>query len=249
MHAHNTQPKGPAHSETEYLCLATLNFLLSPQETPAESREKNRPCALLGFFDDHDIWHFLSAAALFFSFLVSFATPRAAHLCCPALTPLVTPPAAYLSFLLSLVPCSLYLASMSWWPLVPALCLHTDSLLMGKPPLHSGLFIPSALLLGQHSSAKPLDPYIFFLGLGLSVPLIFLGPGSPPRQPSWGVRAPLTALPDPVVSHLSEGLQGHWSRWDTPGHPMRPPVLSHPCFWAFLIHVVSPSTLSPLDGA
>uniref|UniRef100_A0A8C0PCI0 SID1 transmembrane family member 1 n=1 Tax=Canis lupus familiaris TaxID=9615 RepID=A0A8C0PCI0_CANLF len=39
--------------------------------TPAESREKNRECILLDFFDDHDVWHFLSATALFFSFLVS----------------------------------------------------------------------------------------------------------------------------------------------------------------------------------
>uniref|UniRef100_A0A669QUV5 SID1 transmembrane family member 1 n=1 Tax=Phasianus colchicus TaxID=9054 RepID=A0A669QUV5_PHACC len=44
--------------------------LSSWEETPAESREKNRSCILLGFFDDHDVWHFLSAAALFFSFLV-----------------------------------------------------------------------------------------------------------------------------------------------------------------------------------
>ncbi|KFU86460.1 SID1 transmembrane family member 1, partial [Chaetura pelagica] len=44
--------------------------LSSWEETPAESREKNRPCILMDFFDDHDVWHFLSAAALFFSFLV-----------------------------------------------------------------------------------------------------------------------------------------------------------------------------------
>uniref|UniRef100_A0A8C3XLJ5 SID1 transmembrane family member 1 n=1 Tax=Chelydra serpentina TaxID=8475 RepID=A0A8C3XLJ5_CHESE len=51
--------------------------LSSWEETPAESREKNRPCVLLGFFDDHDVWHFLSAAALFFSFLVTVAlVPR-----------------------------------------------------------------------------------------------------------------------------------------------------------------------------
>uniref|UniRef100_A0A669R5Q6 SID1 transmembrane family member 1 n=1 Tax=Phasianus colchicus TaxID=9054 RepID=A0A669R5Q6_PHACC len=51
--------------------------LSSWEETPAESREKNRSCILLGFFDDHDVWHFLSAAALFFSFLVSPAPGRA----------------------------------------------------------------------------------------------------------------------------------------------------------------------------
>ncbi|XP_007956371.1 SID1 transmembrane family member 1 [Orycteropus afer afer] len=44
--------------------------LSSWEGTPAESREKNQECILLDFFDDHDIWHFLSATALFFSFLV-----------------------------------------------------------------------------------------------------------------------------------------------------------------------------------
>lgn len=40
------------------------------QKTPAESREHNRDCILLSFFDDHDVWHFLSSTALFGSFLI-----------------------------------------------------------------------------------------------------------------------------------------------------------------------------------
>ncbi|KAM9320410.1 SID1 transmembrane family member 1 [Gastrophryne carolinensis] len=44
--------------------------LSSWEESPAESREKNRECILMHFFDDHDVWHFLSATAMFFSFLV-----------------------------------------------------------------------------------------------------------------------------------------------------------------------------------
>lgn len=44
--------------------------LSSWEESPAQSREKNRECILMHFFDDHDVWHFVSATAMFFSFLV-----------------------------------------------------------------------------------------------------------------------------------------------------------------------------------
>uniref|UniRef100_A0A8C2A320 SID1 transmembrane family, member 2 n=1 Tax=Cyprinus carpio TaxID=7962 RepID=A0A8C2A320_CYPCA len=47
-----------------------LQGLSTWQKTPAESREHNRECILLSFFDDHDIWHFLSSIAMFGSFLV-----------------------------------------------------------------------------------------------------------------------------------------------------------------------------------
>ncbi|GBP76103.1 SID1 transmembrane family member 1 [Eumeta japonica] len=37
-------------------------------ETPALSRSNNQFCTLLQLYDSHDIWHFLSAVAMFFSF-------------------------------------------------------------------------------------------------------------------------------------------------------------------------------------
>ncbi|XP_043279627.1 SID1 transmembrane family member 1-like isoform X2 [Venturia canescens] len=47
-----------------------INKSISWALTPAQSRIYNKPCALLNFFDSHDIWHFLSALAMFFSFMV-----------------------------------------------------------------------------------------------------------------------------------------------------------------------------------
>ncbi|GFO22380.1 sid1 transmembrane family member 1 [Plakobranchus ocellatus] len=40
------------------------------QTSPAGSREGNRMCIFLSFYDSHDIWHFLSAMSMFFSFLI-----------------------------------------------------------------------------------------------------------------------------------------------------------------------------------
>ncbi|KAG5453827.1 SID1 transmembrane member 1 [Clonorchis sinensis] len=38
--------------------------------TPAQSRALNHPCLLFDFYDAHDIWHFLSASSMFFSFMM-----------------------------------------------------------------------------------------------------------------------------------------------------------------------------------
>lgn len=46
-----------------------LSNLTSWQKSPARSREGNKKCYLLEFYDYHDVWHFLSACALFLSFL------------------------------------------------------------------------------------------------------------------------------------------------------------------------------------
>ncbi|VUZ57405.1 unnamed protein product [Hymenolepis diminuta] len=37
--------------------------------TPAQSRALNQPCIFLGFYDVHDVWHFLSSTSMFFSFM------------------------------------------------------------------------------------------------------------------------------------------------------------------------------------
>lgn len=48
-----------------------IHKTISWDRTPAQSRLYNRPCfPLLNFFDSHDVWHFLSALAMFFSFMV-----------------------------------------------------------------------------------------------------------------------------------------------------------------------------------
>ncbi|XP_017769437.1 PREDICTED: SID1 transmembrane family member 1-like [Nicrophorus vespilloides] len=50
-------------------CYFFLNASTVWSATPAESRQLNQPCILMGFYDTHDVWHLLSAPALYFSFM------------------------------------------------------------------------------------------------------------------------------------------------------------------------------------
>ncbi|KAF2901357.1 hypothetical protein ILUMI_04829 [Ignelater luminosus] len=63
-----------------YLFLAIITwgvafrfFLMNSSQwmvSPAESRQRNTHCVAMDFYDNHDIWHFSSASALFFSFML-----------------------------------------------------------------------------------------------------------------------------------------------------------------------------------
>nr|QRW27851.1 sid-like C [Phaedon cochleariae] len=47
-----------------------LHKAISWSKTAAQSRQYNMECKLLRFYDFHDIWHFLSAIGMFFTFMV-----------------------------------------------------------------------------------------------------------------------------------------------------------------------------------
>jgi len=54
--------------------ISGLYFFMNPPYssggTPAQSRNQNKQCDILEFYDYHDIWHFLSAAGMFFCFML-----------------------------------------------------------------------------------------------------------------------------------------------------------------------------------
>lgn len=59
------------------LCFLPAMYFFTQKEkmtekSPAESRDMNRECIFLNFFDGHDIWHFMGAAGVFFAFLCIF---------------------------------------------------------------------------------------------------------------------------------------------------------------------------------
>ena len=47
-----------------------INKSTTWQLSPAQSRSYNKECAMFHFYDNHDIWHFLSATSLFLSFMI-----------------------------------------------------------------------------------------------------------------------------------------------------------------------------------
>ncbi|RDD43303.1 SID1 transmembrane family member 1 [Trichoplax sp. H2] len=61
---------------TGALWVSAIYFFFHPvscwQCSPANSREYNKPCIFLNFFDEHDVWHLLSAGALYTSLLRNY---------------------------------------------------------------------------------------------------------------------------------------------------------------------------------
>ena len=57
-----------------YIYILGMYFFVNPHQnslgTAAQSRNYNGECDIFNFYDYHDIWHFLSAAGLFFTFLL-----------------------------------------------------------------------------------------------------------------------------------------------------------------------------------
>ncbi|CAG7817517.1 unnamed protein product [Allacma fusca] len=58
------------------LWVFSLNYFrqssTSWDKSPAKSKVQNRDCFFINFYDEHDMWHFLSAGAMFCSFMVLF---------------------------------------------------------------------------------------------------------------------------------------------------------------------------------
>ncbi|KAJ8958061.1 hypothetical protein NQ318_002073 [Aromia moschata] len=57
------------------LCAVTAMYFflqkgISWSRSAAESRQFNKECILFRFYDSHDVWHFLSAVGMFFTFMV-----------------------------------------------------------------------------------------------------------------------------------------------------------------------------------
>jgi hypothetical protein len=59
---------------SSFTWIGSMYFFLNKSttwvKTPAASRELNTECRLFNFYDNHDIWHFLSATSLFLSFMI-----------------------------------------------------------------------------------------------------------------------------------------------------------------------------------
>ena len=67
MHTHtHTHVHIHTHTHSYLLTQAATDWL----QPPAVSRDGNRDCIMLNFFDSHDLWHFMSAFGLFFSFVM-----------------------------------------------------------------------------------------------------------------------------------------------------------------------------------